>query len=163
MEMRQYDAGGANLSELDEVIRQQEKGIPSRRLLGVLPVARVIPQDLHSVMDYTGGATLAIGGLLADTAAGRAAGLAMGAAVIGASALTDYRLSLAKVIPIEAHEVLDYVAGASAIVAPFAFGYYRRDPLVAAMHVAVGVTTVVASLLTDYRAWRGRGALRSPL
>jgi len=30
-------------------------------------------------------------------------------------------------------------------------------PLVAALHVAIGIGTIVASLFTDYRAYRGVG------
>jgi hypothetical protein len=70
-------------------------------------------------------------------------------------------LSLAKVIPIEVHEVIDYAFGFSVMLAPFVLGYYKRAPLVAALHVTVGVGTVVASALTDYRAYLGVGHVRT--
>src|SRR4051812_22245814 len=74
---------------------------PARPLLGVLPVARVIPQDVHSVMDYMSGAT-GIGTMfLSEQLSSKLAGSVIGATIIGASLLTDYRLSVAKVIPIE--------------------------------------------------------------
>ena len=60
-------------------------------------------------------------------------------------------------IPIEAHEVIDYGFGVSAIAAPFVFGYYKTAPLVAAMHIATGVGTILTSLFTDYRAYEGVG------
>ena len=60
-------------------------------------------------------------------------------------------------VPIEAHEVVDYAFGVSAISAPFLFGYYKTAPVTAAMHVATGIGTIFASLFTDYRAYRGVG------
>lgn len=131
---------------------------PARPLFGVLPVARVIPQDVHSVMDYTSG-TIGLASLFAgDTLPAKIAGSAIGASVIGASLLTDYRLSLAKLIPIEVHEVLDYVTGALFSIAPFALGYWKKDPLVTALHVSTGVMMIVDAMLTDYRADQGVGA-----
>jgi hypothetical protein len=130
--------------------RRFGEGKPSRPLLGVLPIERVVPQDVHSVMDYLGGATLMATGLLCDEPAARAVGLAVGGSAVLTSLMTDYRLSLAKVIPIEAHEAADYLVAATAIAAPFAFGY--RSPTARWLHMAVGVTTLVASLFTDYRA-----------
>jgi hypothetical protein len=65
--------------------------------------------------------------------------------------------SLAKVIPIEAHEAIDYAFGISAVTAPFLFGYYKTAPRVAALHVLTGLGTMLSSLFTDYRAYRGVG------
>lgn len=137
------------------------QGQPSRPLLGVLPLARVIPQDVHSVMDYLDAGAVMTGAALSDCPRARTASLLLGGAGLGVSSLTDYRISLAKVIPIEAHEAIDYLFGISAIAAPFALGYRKTAPLTAAMHVAVGVGTIVTSLLTDYRAYRGVGGART--
>lgn len=131
--------------------------IESRPLFGVLPLARVIPQDVHSLMDYSAGAACIATSLFAETTAAKIAGATLGASVTCVSALTDYRLSAAKIIPIEAHEALDYVWGASAIAAPFLFGYWKKDPAIAAIHVMTGASTILASLFTDYRAARGVG------
>jgi hypothetical protein len=131
--------------------------IPSRPLFGVLPVARLIPQDIHSLMDYSNAATC---GLLAGVAEGPAACItsaALGATIGGVSLITDYRLSAVKALPIEIHQVGDYLWGAAAIAAPFVFGYYRKSPLAAAFHIGLGATTILASLVTDYRAARGVG------
>lgn len=133
------------------------QGTPSRPLLGRLPLARLIPQDVHSVLDYVDGATVLSGAMISDCPKAKTASALIGGSGIGLSALTDYRLSLAKVIPIEAHEVVDYAFGVSAISAPFLFGYYKTAPITAAMHVATGVGTLLASLFTDYRAFRGVG------
>jgi hypothetical protein len=133
------------------------RGIPSKPLLNALPLARLIPQDVHSVMDYVDGAIVGAGAFMTSCPSARAASCLLGGSGIAVSALTDYRLSLAKVIPIEAHEVIDYGFGVSAIAAPFVFGYYKTAPLVAAMHIATGVGTILTSLFTDYRAYEGVG------
>jgi hypothetical protein len=133
------------------------QGTPSRPLLGALPLARLIPQDVHSVLDYVDAATVFAGAVISDCPRARTASALIGGSGAGLAAISDYRLSLAKLIPIEAHEVIDYAFGISAISAPFLFGYYKTAPVTAAMHVATGVGTLLASLFTDYRGYRGVG------
>lgn len=135
--------------------RSAAAGILSRPLFGRLPLRRWVPQDVHSLLDYKGGAAVIAAGLLADDARARAAGWALGGAVIGVSLATDYRMSLTKLIPIEAHELADYAYGVGAILAPFILGYARRSPVAAAVHVVVGLSTILASLVTDYRCQTG--------
>jgi hypothetical protein len=133
--------------------RTLSHGAPSKELLGVLPLARLIPQDIHSIMDYVDGFAAGGAGLLAeDDRAAQIASLALGASIIGISAMTDYRLSLAKLVPIEIHEVGDYVWGAAAIASPFVFGYWKSAPRTALMHVITGAGSILASLFTDYRS-----------
>lgn len=133
------------------------RGIPSRPLLGVLPIRRVVPQDVHSIMDYASSLTAGAGALVAETPEAQIASAVLAASGIGVSACTDYRLSAAKLIPIEAHEVIDYVWGAAAIAAPFALGYSKKDPVAAALHIFAGASTILSSLFTDYRSAVGVG------
>lgn len=136
--------------------RTLSHGEPSRPLLG-LPLARVIPQDVHSVMDYANGVAVGSGAFMADCdPVARTVSIALASSVAMVSALTDYRLSAAKVIPIEAHEAIDHLWGVAAIAAPFVFGYWKRSPRVALMHVMSGAGTILASLFTDYRAYKRR-------
>jgi hypothetical protein len=134
--------------------------IPSTPLFGVLPVRRIIPQDFHSVVDYANGFLTAAPALFGDRSETKLCGVVLGVSVVGVSLLTDYRLSVAKVIPIEVHEVIDYVWGAACIAAPFVFGYYKKDTVAAFAHIATGVATIFASLFTDYRAAKGIGRSR---
>jgi hypothetical protein len=136
--------------------RTLSHGAPAKPLLGALPLTRLIPQDVHSVMDYANGAATGAGALLTDDPAARIASIALGASIVGVSALTDYRLSLANVIPIKGHETADYLWGAAAIAAPFALGYWKRAPHVAMMHVMAGAGTILSSLMTDYRSAKRR-------
>src|SRR4051812_42883272 len=85
---------GAVKEALREVADSLE--IPSRPLLGVLPLRRIIPQDVHSVADYTNG-LLCAAALLSPKREARQAGAALSAAIISVSLFTDYRLSLADV------------------------------------------------------------------
>ncbi len=131
--------------------------LESKPVFGVLPLARVVPQDIHSLMDYAAGGTCLATALLADTTSARVASAALGASVVCVSAMTDYRLSAVKLIPIEVHEVIDHVWGLAAIAAPFVLGYWKKDPAIAAVHVLTGASTIIASLFTDYRAAEGVG------
>ncbi|HEX5063852.1 MAG TPA: hypothetical protein VFV99_30945 [Kofleriaceae bacterium] len=134
--------------------RTLSHGRPAEPLLRVLPIKRWIPQDVHSMLDYAAGVSVASGHFTTDDEAARWASVALGASVIGVSLLTDYRLSLVKLIPIRAHEALDYVWGASCIAAPFVLGYWKKSPLTAITHIAVGATTILGSLVTDYRSYQ---------
>jgi hypothetical protein len=129
-------------------------GARSRPLLG-LPVRRVIPQDIHSLMDYANGAAGLLAASFANTSRAKLANSTLSAASAGVSVLTDYKLSLAKVIPIEVHEAVDYAWGISNVIAPFALGYYREDKAVSWMQMALGMGTIAASLFTDYRSYSG--------
>jgi hypothetical protein len=140
----------------DEVTSSKlSTGIESQPLLGRLPVRRLIPQDVHSVMDYGGAAAGVASAIIADSAEAKIAGLALAGTVATVSLMTDYKLSAARVIPIEVHEALDYVYGAANIAAPFVLGYAKRDPLASAIQIATGVSVILASMFTDYRAYRG--------
>jgi hypothetical protein len=138
------------LSRVDKA--ELSTGVRSKSLMG-LPVRRVIPQDVHSVLDYTGGAAGLVAAFFANTARARLANTMLSTTTLGVSALTDYKLSLAKVVPIEVHEVVDYVWGLGNVMAPFALGYYRKDKAVSLIQIALGIGTVAASLVTDYRSF----------
>ena len=132
------------------------QGAPAKTLFGVLPIKRVIPMDVHSVMDYANSAIYGAGALMTSCPEARIAGLVLAGAGTGVSLMTDYRLSLKKIIPIEAHEVIDHAWGLMAIAAPFVLGYWKKAPVIAAAHVMTGVGNIVASLFTDYRAYSKR-------
>jgi hypothetical protein len=156
---------GQLLSALERVVFAELRpntSVPAKPLFGKLPIKRVIPQDVHSVMDYLSAAAYFASAGLARTRRGRAMGLLLGANVAGVSLVTDYRLSVAKVIPIELHELLDHTTGATAVTAPLVLGYIKRDPIAAAIQIFTGLSAIAASLFTDYRACKGVGrALRS--
>lgn len=130
------------------------QGTPAQPVLG-LPIKRVIPMDVHAVLDYVSAASAGLCGALADSDEAKTANFVLSGAGAGVSMLTDYRLSAAKVIPIEVHETIDYLWGIAAISAPFVLDYWKKDPLVSVMQISSGVLTLVTSLFTDYRGYRG--------
>ena len=136
--------------------RKLSKGEPAPKLLGVLPIARLVPQDIHSVMDYVDGLSVASGALLDNNTAAFTASIALGASAVATALMTDYRLSAMKLIPIRSHEVIDHVWGLSCIAAPFVLGYWKKAPRVAMTHVMTGAMNILLSLFTDYRAYRRR-------
>ncbi len=129
--------------------------VPSKPLLGVLPLARAVPQDAHTMMDWMASALCAASAAVASTNRACVAGTVFAASGAGVSATTDYRLGAAKWIPIEVHESIDYAWGASVALAPFVLGYAKRDRLATILQVAAGLSTILVSLFTDYRAVRG--------
>ena len=142
--------------EVEGLDVQANRGIASAPLLSRLPLARLIPQDVHSVMDY--GNSMIVGtGITALDPRAKLASIVLAAAGASVSIMTDYRLSLAKLVPIETHEAIDHLWGLSAIAAPFVLGYWKTSPRVALTHVISGAANILASLVTDYRAYRGVG------
>jgi hypothetical protein len=139
-----------------QAARTLSKGTQAPKLLGFLPIARLVPQDIHSVLDYVNGLTVASGALLDDNTAAFSASLGLGASIIAASLMTDYRLSAVKLIPIRSHEVADYLWAGSCIAAPFLLGYWKKAPRVAMTHVMTGAATILVSLFTDYRSFKRR-------
>ncbi|HEX8433946.1 hypothetical protein [Archangium sp.] len=132
-----------------------EAGFPSQPLFRVLPLARLIPQDLHSLGDYLGAIGVGTMAASSGTSRGRFAGLMLALSGVGVSLFTDYRLSLKKWVPIEVHEAIDYVWSFTTIASPWLFGYAKKAPAVALGQVLAGVGYIVFSALTDYRGQVG--------
>jgi hypothetical protein len=145
----------ASAQRVSVASRNPDERVPSKPVLGGLPLARAVPQDLHSVLDYVYSACLLASAAAAKTNPGRVMGVLLGAKLGGVAAITDARFSVAKIVPIELHASVDYAVGIAAIAAPFVLGYAKKDPVVAMLHVGVGVGTLLTSLLTDYRASKG--------
>ena len=134
--------------------RPMSVGALSKPILG-LPLARWIPQDCHSFMDYGNGLVTAGAALATDDKAAQLAGLTLASLVLGISAVTDSRISVAKLVPIEVHEVCGLRVG-SAAIARRSCSLLKSSPKVAAVHVVAGFASIVAPLLTDYRAYPKR-------
>jgi hypothetical protein len=145
----------ASAERVSVALWDPEAPVPAKPVMGRLPLARVIPQDVHSVLDYVHSACFAASAMVARTDRARAVGIVLGVGLGGTSLTTDYRLSAAKRLPIETHEKVDYVTGLAAIAAPFLLGYAKKDPLAAMLHIGLGLGTLVTSLLTDYRGDKG--------
>ena len=116
--------------------------LPARPFLGSLPLARIVSQRAHSVLDYASVALAACGLLVARTRAGRTACLVLAGSGLASTALSHHELSPVKLIPIEVHEALDYAWGLGAIAWPFVTKHARRERALTALHVMVGAVTI---------------------
>jgi hypothetical protein len=112
---------------------------------------RFIPTRTHGVIDYLMGALLIIAPYILGFADGTAAQWIpqiLGAALIGASLLTDYELGVVRMIPMPVHLLLDVAAGVLLAVSPWLFGFADR---VFWPHLVVGVLEIGAGLMTRTR------------
>jgi hypothetical protein len=130
--------------------RPLSKGEPARSLVGV------VPQDVHSLLDYAAALAVAVAGVLARHRRARIVCSVVGGVGVAQSLVSDVRLSAVKLMPIRLHEARDYVWGAVNIAAPFALGYRKRDPIASAIQIAAGAALILTSLFTDYRGYKRR-------
>lgn len=110
---------------------------------------RFISTRTHGVIDYLMGALLIVAPYLLGFADGTAAQWSpqiLGAALIGASLLTDYELGVVRVIPMPVHLFLDIAAGALLAVSPWLFGFADR---VYWPHLILGLLEIGTGLMTS--------------
>lgn len=109
---------------------------------------RFIHSRVHGVLDYaTGLLLLAAPSLLgfADGGAAQIVPMLLGAGAILYSLLTDYELSLRRLIPLPVHLLFDVGSGVLLAASPFLFGFADR---VMWQHVVIGVFEIAAGLTT---------------
>ncbi len=135
--------------------RSNAAGVLSRPLPGGLPLRRWVPQGVHSLPELAVGATVAVAGGLSGEGTARRVGLGLGLGLVGATLLTDSRLSLSRLLPIELHALADHGWGLATVAAPFVGGYARRAPGTALVHVLAGAALCLGALVTDYRCRSG--------
>ncbi len=82
----------------------------------------------------------------------------LGAALVGASLLTDYELGVVRVIPMPVHLLLDVAAGALLAASPWLFGFADR---VFWPHLILGLLEVGAGLTTQTRPATAAGTAGS--
>jgi hypothetical protein len=119
---------------------------------------RVIPTSIHGVIDYVVGAALLVVPYLLGFADGTAAQWVpqiVGILIIGQSLITQYELSIAKIIPMSTHLMLDMGAGALLAVSPWLFGFADQVYL---PHLIVGLAEIGIALVSDNRSRRSARA-----
>jgi hypothetical protein len=118
---------------------------------------RFLPTRIHGFIDYLWGILLIAAPHLFGFAGGRTAtwvAWIFGAGAILYSLATDYELGPVRLIPMPAHLALDGIAGAILAASPWLFGFADQ---VRWPHLAFGVVSVVASLVTSTHPERRRG------
>jgi len=110
---------------------------------------RFVGASLHGILDYLAAITLIAAPLILNFQATSplAAGLSIGAGIllIAYSLMTDYGLSLVKLIPFPIHLALDTLAGVAFFLAPFIFGF---EGLIRWFYLVNGVTVLLLVLVT---------------
>jgi hypothetical protein len=109
---------------------------------------RFIPTQVHGVLDYLVGLALLAAPWLfgfADNETARWVTMAVGAMALLYSLITDYELSIAKVLPMSAHLALDALSGIFLAASPWLFGFSDE---VWVPHVIVGLFEIGAALMT---------------
>lgn len=110
---------------------------------------RIIPTRIHGMADYATGLLLILSPYIFGFAnVGGAAfylPVALGIGIIGLSLLTDYELSIARLIPMPVHLAGDVAGGALLAASPWLFGFADR---VTWPHVIIGLLEIGAGLMT---------------
>lgn len=109
----------------------------------------MIPTRVHGVLDYLVGALLILAPFILGFADGTAAQwvpIVLGAAAIVYSLITDYELSVAKVLSVPVHLGLDVASGVLLAASPWLFNFADR---IWWPHVLVGIIEIIVPLLTQ--------------
>jgi hypothetical protein len=113
---------------------------------------RVIPTQVHGILDYlTGSALLAAPGLLGIKDDPRAT-LTLRLAGVGATAyslLTDYELGLMRLLSMPTRLALDAMSGALLATSPWLFGFADRGTRYWLPHALVNATEILAASTTS--------------
>ena len=109
---------------------------------------RFIPTRVHGMLDYGVGIILIAAPWLLGFADGTAAQwvpVILGAGAILYSLITDYELSLARILPMRAHLGLDIASGLFLAASPWLFNFDERVYL---PHLIFGLLEIGAGLMT---------------
>lgn len=110
---------------------------------------RIIPTQVHGILDYVVGALLIVAPWLFGFAAGGAETwlpVILGAGEILYSLVTDYELGIARALSMSGHLGLDLAAGLLLAVSPWLFGFAGA---VWGPHLVIGAAIVLVSLMTE--------------
>ena len=108
-----------------------------------------IPTRVHAVLDYlTGLALIAAPFVLnfADNGPAQWVPMILGTAILIMSLMTDYEVSVARVIPMQFHLGVDAVGGLLLVASPWLYGFADQ---VVWPHVIIGLFAVGVALVTN--------------
>ena len=109
---------------------------------------RIIPTRIHGMLDYGSGLLLLLAPYIfdfADDTAAQYVPQAIGAGILLMSLVTDYELSLAKLVPMPVHLGVDVAGGVLLAASPWLFGFADR---VYWPHLILGLAEIGAGLMT---------------
>jgi hypothetical protein len=109
---------------------------------------RFIPTRIHAIVDYVTGILLIAAPFIfrfADGGAAQWVPMLLGTAIIIMSLMTDYELSMARMIPMPAHLMVDAAGGLLLLGSPWIFGFADR---VFWPHVIIGLFEIGTAIMT---------------
>jgi hypothetical protein len=119
-----------------------------------------ISTKTHGIIDYTTGATMSALPFMMECSPATRALLESNAAAAGVySMLTDYELGLLKLLPMQAHLVIDAIAGAGLLGAAAVMTSER--PQVRAVLAGLGLFGIATAFLTESEPQQSRSRGRS--
>lgn len=111
---------------------------------------KILSATIHGYIDYAAALALIIAPFLILPSEAPAIALwfsvAAGVALITYSLITDYSVSARKAIPFKVHLVIDFIAGAAFIAAPFVLGFEGITQL---YYFVMGGAVILVVLLTN--------------
>ena len=111
---------------------------------------RFLPASIHGVIDYLAAIALIVAPFFlipaSDGPIAMYLSVAAGVALILYSLITDYSVSIRNALPFSVHLIIDFLAGAAFVAAPFIFGFEGITEL---YHLVMGVTVILVVLVTN--------------
>ena len=123
---------------------------------------RFIPTRVHGMLDYASGLLLIVAPYLfgfANSGAAQWVPMIVGAAILLMSLITDYELSLTRIIPMPVHLGMDVAGGLLLLASPWLFGFADQ---VRWPHVILGILEIGAGLMTRTTPDTARLEARQP-
>jgi hypothetical protein len=114
-----------------------------------------IPRFVHGIVEYVGGGVMVAAPFILDfkSDSAKAAAIVIGVLVIVLAASTNGSTSLVNSVPLSVHVVLDYLAAALLIAAPFIFTF-SDEGAPTAFFIVVGVLHLLITIGTRFRGPR---------
>jgi len=112
---------------------------------------KFIPATFHGFLDYAVALTLIVGPfVLGFTGIAQYLAIAGGAGLFIYSLITDYSVSVQKMLPFKVHLIFDFVAALVLIAAPFIFGAAGGFTEIAKyFYIVIGAAVVVVVAVTN--------------
>jgi len=126
---------------------------------------RFIPTKFHAPLDYIVGVVLIAGPWIfrySDSSAATAISIVLGSGLIAYSLFTNYELGLWKVAPMAVHNLIDIVAGALLVAAPWLFGFADDGANFWVPFVVIGMAAIFLGLTTKQAGGYGYRKTSTP-
>jgi uncharacterized membrane protein HdeD (DUF308 family) len=107
---------------------------------------------MHGMLDYPAGILLIAAPWIfgfSDIDAARNVAIIIGALVIVQSLITDYEFSIADILPLSAHLMMDVLAGIVLAASPWIFGFADEGTAAWLPHLVFGLGLLAAGLMTQ--------------